>query len=365
MTHDPCPMTLTDTHHLTPNTLIEEGAIFMQSIEAFKLPVWRERKDCGWALRNLRCAASLARHPMLRLHLLEGECAGGPMRALVADDGHTLHYIRNLVFQNGCRVEDKGRISSLRAPKLIDSDADIIVAGANLLLLRLYTGRGFRFVPRWVRLYLRVWDHPDVMLAGLHGPSGGALRRNVRSAKNRGFGYELTRDPGWFDEFYHRMYRPYILQRFGELAVVHSYRELRREFLRGAGLIVKKDDQPEGAAIISRRGNTLRFVQIGIMDGDEKLIKEGVGTMLYYYATLLAYSQGCTRVDFGHSRAFASDGVLRYKLKWGMDVLDDDDDVGVFAISAPGITRQAQQFLSSVYHRETWDGRPSFQKVLG
>ncbi|HOP81534.1 MAG TPA: hypothetical protein PLZ21_13295, partial [Armatimonadota bacterium] len=41
------------------------------------------------------------------------------------------------------------------------------------------------------------------------------------------------------------------------------------------------------------------------------------------------------------------DGVLRYKLTWGMQPVDDDDDVAVFAITSPRFTEPARRFFNT------------------
>ncbi|MDO8684040.1 MAG: hypothetical protein Q7N50_11225 [Armatimonadota bacterium] len=291
--------------------------------------------------------AYLARRLMLNVYLLEGEYEGSPLRLLVADDGSTLSYILSLAFPEGAAVSSLGRISAFKAPELAGSDADIIVVGANQLLVRRYEQRGFHIVPKYVRLFLSMSDHPDVMISRLKRSAKENVRRNLRRMTAAGLGYELQTAPPWFDLFYHEMYRPYIGLKFGESADIYSYRYLKREFSKGGVLVININGEPVAGTLVYMEGSMMRIPFSGVMRGREDLVRQGVVTALYYYGMLLGHSWGCSVINFGHSRPFLSDGVLKYKLRWGMTVEDDDDGRSSFAIMAPGWTVQAAKFISS------------------
>lgn len=301
--------------------------------------------DSRWFLR--RRFKSLFRRPALTIYSVQGDFNGRPMKVLIADDGSALAYFRHLIFPQGSEAMKAGHTASVTAPSLAASDADLVIVSANQLLLRLYEGHGFHFIPKWIRLFLSVNDHPDAMLETLTGPSGGAVRRNVKKMKNSGFDYELTDDLSWFDRFYYDMYRPYAQARFGDMAAIDRYERLRGYFEEGSGLIIKHHGEAVGAVILVVRDRTLYFYRVGMMDGDDSHTKDGASTALYYYTALLGHQWGCDGVDFGHSRPFLTDGVLRYKLKWGMSVLNVDDGIGVYALAAPGNTEQAEAFMSA------------------
>jgi hypothetical protein len=311
--------------------------------------------DAQWFRR--RRLKSLVRRPTLPVYSVQGEYDGHPMKAIVADDGSALTYFRNLIFPGGSETLSVGLTSSVTAPSLAGSDADLVIVAANQLLLRLYKGHGFRFIPKWIRLFLSVNDHPDEMLEKITGPAAGAVRRNVKKMKNSGFEYDLTNDAAWFDRFYYDMYRPYAVARFGDNAAIDRYEKLRDYFEEGSGLVIKQHGEAVGAVILIIRDRTLYFYRVGMVDGDDSHTRDGASTAMYYYTALLAHSWGCDGVDFGHSRPFLTDGVLRYKLKWGMSVLNVDDGIGVYALATPGRTEQAVKFLSANKFYQLAEGR--------
>ena len=304
----------------------------------------------GWSLA--RQAKSLVRRPYLPLYRLEGLYEGTPLRLLVADDGLTLAYVNGFVFSGEARPRREGLIPSVMAPRLAEADADIVVVGANRLLLPLYRDRAFYIAPKFVRLLMPVWDHPDVIIDSLGQPSRRDLRENVHKMRNRGFGFDITMDPSWFDRFYDEMYLPYASNRFGDQAIVYGRRRLKRAFERGCLLIVTQHGEPVAAALKIVVDSVLHNVCRGVLNGDVEIARRGAAIALYYYSILFALSRGCAFADFGNSRPFLTDGALSHKLKWGMKVFSDDSGVGVFAIASPGRTEQAVKFLSGnpFYH---------------
>ena len=287
---------------------------------------------------------SLIRRPILRTYQLEGIHDGTPLRVLIAEDGSSLDYLRAVMFPRGADLKPVGAVPAIAAHRLVIADQDIVAVGANRFLLPLYS-RKFHLAPKWMRLYLSPIDHPDAMIALLHGNAGNAVRKNVRKMKAEDFSSEVTNDPVWFDRFYHEMYIPYARQRFRELIAVDTYDRLRGVFEHGFGMILRLGGREAGGALLFPRGDDLWFHRMGTVDGDQTLNKEGFSTALYYEMILLAHERGYKGMDFGHCRPFASDGVLRYKLKWGMRVVDEDDSVADFALAAPGPTEAGRQFF--------------------
>lgn len=287
----------------------------------------------------------LARHPVLELYVLEGELDGANAKVLVADDGSTLPYISKLIFPSGAVESKKGSISPFRAYKLIEWKSDIVVVGTNCLLCRKFRRRGFHIIPKWINPYLPLTAHPDALIENLGKSAKRDITRNLKIVEARGFDYEVTTDPGWFDEFYNSMYVPYALNRYGGLAQLDCYGRVKQAYTKGAGIIVRKDKQPVGGTIVLPQNDVMRNPYVGILNGDEAISREGASRALYYYAMLVAHSWGCKGINFGSTRPFLSDGVLQYKLKWGMRIFQDELSTAVFSLATPGFTGPAQKLL--------------------
>jgi len=289
----------------------------------------------------------LARHPVLELYVVEGELDGVSARVLVADDGSTLAYISDLIFPTGAKETKKGKISPFKAHKLIEWKSDIVVVGTNCLLSKIYAKQGFHLIPKWINPYLPLPVHPDVLIENLKKSAKKDITRNLKKVKERGFDYEVTTDPHWFDEFYNNMYVPYAMNLYGSLAQLDSYERVRKAYKKGAGIIVRKHKQPVGGTIVFPQDGVMRNPYVGILNGDEAISREGASRALYYYVMLVAHSWGCKGVNFGSTRPFLSDGVLQYKLKWGMQIWQDELSTAVFSLATPGFSGPAQKFLEA------------------
>ncbi|MDO8684039.1 MAG: hypothetical protein Q7N50_11220 [Armatimonadota bacterium] len=304
------------------------------------------------ALINAKKVLSIAKHARLGLYQVSGACDGHDLNMMVADDGSALDFISRVFFPDGAHISKKGYISAFTAPSLKDSGADLVVVGANCLLAERYAKQGYFIVPKWVRLFMSAKEHPDTIIGQMKKSTRGDLRRNHRKAIENGFRCEITHDPAWLDCFYDKMYKPYVLHRFGDTAIFRKRGGLKGAFLKGAGLALMKNGDLVGGSVIVVEGKTLHKICMGILQGDESAVRDGASFAMYYYSIELAHSWGCEIINFGHSRPFLSDGALRFKLKWGMDVKDDDDGIGVFAIIAPGASQRGLEALAAhpFYH---------------
>jgi hypothetical protein len=308
---------------------------------------------------QLRRFACLVRRMTLGVYLLEGESSGVSLRAIVADDGSTLDDIRGIIFPDGAKVTRKGAISAPKAPGLMGSDADLVVVGANHLLGDYYRSRGFYLLPKYVRQRLPVLETPEQTLGRLSTGVQKDIRHKLRRMESMGVKCELIRDPAWLDTFYHEMYKPYTLSRFEEMAAVSRFKDVKRAFQRGGGLALKQNGVSFSASVVFPQGEVMRFPYSGTLSGSEELARKGGKTVLYYNALRLAHEWGCSAIDLGHTGPFLSDGVLQFKLKWGSQVLDDDDGTGYFAIAAPGRTEAARRFLAANRFYHVTDGEMS------
>lgn len=293
----------------------------------------------------------LAKHPWLPIYRVEGEVQGTLLSMLIADDGSTLSYIREMAFPDGATTRKVGKVNAFSAPDMAtSSDADIVVVGANYLLLNNYRERGFHLVPKWV---CPVISTPEC-IGDIRNES---LRRNIRRAQSKGFTHEVTTSHSWFHEFYGVAYKPYAVGKFGELAVVERYRTAKRVFSRGAAVVVNLDQDHVIGMVVYPQGETLRMSYVGVYPDKECLVRQGGATVLYYYCALLAHSRGHRTVNMGTSRPFLSDGPLRFKLNWRPSrIVQNDSPSSVFAITAPRETEAARKFFAVHPFYEMVDG---------
>lgn len=293
---------------------------------------------------------SLLKHFILDLYVVEGSFDDAPLKILVAEDGTTLEYVSELAFPDGAKVNKIGKTSATNSPDLIDNDADVVVVGANKVLIERYTERGFRIIPKWVRMLMPVKEDPYAWFSSFGRRSRSFFNRKIHRIEEAGYQCEVVNDEDSFIRFYNDMYKPYSLQRFNDDAVVYEPDVLKKFYERGFLAISRRNGMPAAAVLAYQEDNILRLPFGGITDGNGDLVKEGAMFAIHYFLAQQAHLWGCSFIDFGRSRPFLTDGILQYKMAWHTEAVPCDDVASVFALATPGNTPQGIKFLQAQPH---------------
>ena len=253
------------------------------------------------------------RYPLRRL---EGTGRGAEhLVCLLATDELSARYWTTTLFADMPRETIAGEIPALgvvAAARRFAGDADFSLWQAPWPVYAF--ARGPR-VPSWLPLWLAT-DRPfDDVIAG--DRSGRAARKNdVRRVQRLGLTVRLATDAEAYDAFRRDLYEPYVRQRFGDLLVAlprHAFQHARRN---GWLLLVEQDGRRVGGALIERWGPNPRVLVFGV----ETNGPTPAGVLLeacYYHAIRFAVEHGFPRLSLGTCRPVLTDGVLRYKRKWG------------------------------------------------
>lgn len=148
------------------------------------------------------------------------------------------------------------------------------------------------------------------------------VKNDVRIIRKYGLTYEISKDPQTFHYYYHHMYLPYIKNKYGEAAAMMGYDKLMKNPNRSELLLIKMNDEYVAAENHLYKGNHVKVWSLGVKDGNLDLLRYGVIGALYYFRYKHLHKKGFKRIDAGLTRAFIKDGALRYKKKWGMEVIN-------------------------------------------
>jgi hypothetical protein len=149
-----------------------------------------------------------------------------------------------------------------------------------------------------------------------------------------------------FETFYHSMYVPFTHTRHGELASMRKPHDLRYRLGWGGILWILRDGQRVAGIQFEQNRQTLGLLALGIANGDLALVRDGAIAALYYHVIRLARELRCTTVDFRGSRPSLSDGLLRYKRKWGMTLYDRADTYYDLLVRWNSVNDVVKDFLS-------------------
>lgn len=205
-------------------------------------------------------------------------------------------------------VHQAGRLRPARA-RTLDAGTDLEAVRIHPWHAARWRSAGWTVVPRRVRFELDLrapWRVPS-------GRRGRALANDLRKVARGGFGVEAAPAREALAEFRARMVVPYAVRRFGSRVSLWIGRSARR----GTILFVVRDGVRLAGALLVPRGDTLLLPRLGVLDGRTELVQEGVLAALYLYQIEWARARGFRTLDAGLASALTSDGINRWKRKWG------------------------------------------------
>jgi len=222
-----------------------------------------------------------------------------------------------------------------------ERSVDLIVLRIDRLSHPTFFPRGYLVVPEWVGTKLQV---PDDINAFVRTSSN--IQRDVRRVRTHKYRPVVGSAGQGLDRFYQSYYLPLSKARYGQLMIVRPIHDFRRRVRRGGILWVCREKEPVAALLFEQKGDAVDVLAVGTLDGDPVLMKEGAIAALYYFIIDLARTRSCRTVDFRGSRPSLSDGVLRYKCKWGATLYDKVDSFHDLLVHWPEVNGVVKDFLT-------------------
>ena len=176
--------------------------------------------------------------------------------------------------------------------------------------------------------YIPIWVSGGIDLS-IDNPSlfkhrNTSLKSDLSKIKRNKLGFEVTKDLSRLHDFYCNMYRPYIAKAHGNSAVEMSFEHVKSKFTRSGLLndllLIKQGDEYRSGVLLSYRGDWARLSFIGVKDGNVDYVRDGAIGALFYFSVQYLSEKGVANIDFGASRPFLKDGVLRFKRKWNQRI---------------------------------------------
>jgi hypothetical protein len=173
-----------------------------------------------------------------------------------------------------------------------------------------------------------------------------SLNEDLRIFRRSGFVADVSRAEKDFLTFYHTMYVPHLRMRYGPRAVIRGVALVRRWFQRGGLLRICRDGEFVGGGIFFPNKQVLHLVALGISDKERKHTKSGAIAAVYVHVIELAQELRCRWINFGGVRPSLTDGLLRYKRKWGMTTSEKWDTYYDFLVYWNRLDACIASFLS-------------------
>jgi Acetyltransferase (GNAT) domain len=292
---------------LRPLNLVDELASFLPA--RLRAPTVTATEMTRRLLRLRR-----VRYPIRRLDGV-ARVDGRRLSCVVAADELSSRYWRRTLFADVSEERTVGAVHALRVREVaarLSPDVDLALWQASWPVSRL--------AARWavVPASVPMWLATDAPLQALvdREPGRGSRREEARRARRLELVPRLTRDPVEWAAFRRALYEPYTRRRFGELFAdvpAHVLRHARRQ---GQLVLLEDGGRPVAGAVVERWGADARVLVFGVED-DGATRPTTLLAACYYHAIEYAVAERFARFSLGTTRPALSDGVLRYKRKWG------------------------------------------------
>jgi len=255
--------------------------------------------------------------PYFAVYHWQGQSQGGPLTVSYAGYEYAKPDLKSILFIEEPTEKVVGRTSFLRLDQLMDSpDADLSYLVADKRLVHRLPRQNALMLVYRTRLTVDIRGEWEEVVQRFHR----TVRRNeMRLIRKYGYTYETSHCITDLETFYRTMYLPTMRERHGDLATMFSFEEACQYFRRGTLFMIKRDGQCVAGSVCYPDCQVFYAIIVGVLNGDDQLIKEGAMAACYYSWIHWAHQQRYKTVDFWGSKPYLMDLFL-YKRKWGATV---------------------------------------------
>jgi hypothetical protein len=268
-------------------------------------------------LHETKEIARLLIRPYLPVYQLQGQGQGGPLVVTYVGLEYAKPFLKSILFAESPVEQQVARIPFWRYDKLADlPSSDIIIVEAAKHLIRKLPRQNAIVWPRFVQHILDVRGDWQDVKSRFHK----SARYELRLTQRYDYQYEVSHDDQDFEMFYRDMYLPTTKNRHGALSSPVSASEAYEYFRHGLLFLVKRDGRPVCGGVCYLEQDTVHFRLMGVINGDQRLIKERVVGAMNCLRIQWANQHGYKAVNFLGSGARLDSGHFQYKRKWGTTV---------------------------------------------
>jgi len=268
-----------------------------------------------WVFWPVKIVFRLTDISKLDLWIISGEEITSHQELSIAYAGTEINrnYLIKLAYDNSFNEKYLGRVWLWKIFSVVKEkspNCSLMVIAVDKLLWRLLTKRTYFNVPFWVSSSADISVDSSLLQKS-------QIMSDIRKIRKNKLSFEITQDLSHLDNFYHNMYRPYVAAAHGNRASIRAYDHMKREFKNGELLLIRKENQYIAGTLLVYKKMQAGPRFFGVKDGNFDYVKKGAFGAMYYFLIRRLKEKGYKRVDFGFSRPFLKDGVLRYKRKRG------------------------------------------------
>ena len=133
-----------------------------------------------------------------------------------------------------------------------------------------------------------------------------------------GFYYKYCRREEDFQDFYQRMYVPFVTSRHKELARVTPASTQSAWWMRRGGILqVCLKDEALAGTICYVDDCSCYAIETGVVTSGDSFFRQGINDFSFWCIICWAHENGARCLNLGGTRPFRSNGSFRHKSLWG------------------------------------------------
>jgi hypothetical protein len=252
--------------------------------------------------------------PSMTLYQWQGQNEGGSLTVTYTGLGYAEPMLKSLLFTQAPAEKEIGRVPVWQPEELVNAPAgDITIVESSKHLIRKLPQQNAFVLPFRVQFVVDIrgeWEEVE----GHFRPN---VRRHIRKARGYDcYQYEISHREQDLKMFYHTMYLPTVQERHGDLAAILPEREADQLLRYGWLFLLKRDGVIVCGSLGYAHQGVVEFKEMGVLNGDLQLFKQGVVEAMNYLRIRWAHQEGYAAISFGDSWPYLS-GIFQAKRKWG------------------------------------------------
>lgn len=268
-------------------------------------------------LHQVKEIARLLAQPYMPLYELKGQNQAGPLTVTYGGLGYAKPMLKDLLFLEEPAEREIGRVLVWRPGDLVHSlTSDLTIIESGWHLIRKLPRQSAITLPFRVQLVLDIRGEWEEVVQRFRRD---ARRNDIRKAQKLGYEYEISHNKTDVTMFYRDMYVPTMQKRHGDLAALLPKQEAYQLMRHGCLFLTKRDGTYVAGGLCHVWQGILEFKEMGVLNGDKQLMREGAVGAMNYLRIRWAHQQKFQGVNLGTCWPYLS-GIFRSKRKWGATV---------------------------------------------
>jgi hypothetical protein len=276
-------------------------------------PAWVESSLLPLLFQSKDLMRLLARPRLPTNEFFDSDSAGSPRAVGIGLSSMATLHFEMLAQWPSERPSSDTPFWKLRAAGLRKS-ADLVAVEGPSALIKTLPRRNAFVLPRLVSHTLDVTGTWQDVCQRFHK----STRSNeLRWVRKYGYRFEKTTELRHFEHFYENMYLPTMNGRHGSAGAL-AHKAKAHEFFKNGFLVrVFKGETWVAAALCEFRACGLRLCELGVLESNDELIKQGAMGAIYVGAIQEANALKCQKIDLTVTSSLLSNGTFQHKRRWG------------------------------------------------